>query len=66
MIDNQFILEAKYLDKINRVKRKSIIGVFGNLTKLEQAKEKAIAEEMKYKVVFSIKSNYNPFLVKSN
>jgi hypothetical protein len=64
MIDNQFILEAKYLDKINRVKRKSIIGVFGNLTKLEQAKEKAIAEEMKYKVVFSIKSNYNPFLVK--
>jgi hypothetical protein len=64
MIDNQFILEAKYLDKINRVKRKSIIGVFGNLTKLEQAKEKAIAEEMKYKVVFSIKSNYDPFLVK--
>jgi hypothetical protein len=64
MIDNQFILEAKYLDKINRVKRKSIIGVFGNLTKLEHAKAKAIAEEMKYKVVFSIKSNYNPFLVK--
>ena len=64
MIDNQFILEAKYLDKINRVKRKSIIGVYGNLTKLEQAKEKAIAEEMKYKVVFSIKSNFDPFLVK--
>ena len=65
MIDNQFILEAKYLDKINRVKRKSIIGVYGNLTKLEQAKEKAIAEEMKYKVVFSITSAFNPFL-KSN
>ena len=65
MIDNQFILEAKYLDKINRVKRKSIIGVFGNLTKLEQAKEKAIAEELKYKVVFSITSAFNPFL-KSN
>lgn len=65
MIDNQFILEAKYLDKINRVKRKSIIGVYGNLTKLEQAKEKAIAEEVKYKVVFSITSTFNPFL-KSN
>lgn len=65
MIDNQFILEAKYLDKINRVKRKSIIGVFGNLTKLEQAKEKTIAEELKYKVVFSITSAFNPFL-KSN
>lgn len=65
MIDNQFILEAKYLDKINRVKRKSIIGVYGNLTKLEQAKEKAIAEELKYKVVFSITSAFNPFL-KSN
>lgn len=65
MIDNQFILEAKYLDKINRVKRKSIIGVYGNLTKLEQAKEKTIAEELKYKVVFSITSAFNPFL-KSN
>lgn len=64
MIDNQFILEAKYLDKINRVKRKTIIGVYGNLGNVEKAKEKALSEEQKYKVVFSLTSRYDPFLVK--
>lgn len=64
MIDNQFILEAKYLDKINRVKRKTIIGVYGNLENVEKAKEKALSKEQKYKVVFSLTSRYDPFLVK--
>lgn len=62
MIANQFIVEAKYLDKINRVKRKSILGVYKNLEAVEKAKEKAISEEQKYKVVFSIKTNFDPFI----
>lgn len=62
MIVNQFIVEAKYLDKINRVKRKSILGVYKNLEAVEKAKEKAISEEQKYKVVFSIKTNFDPFI----
>ena len=62
MIANQFIVEAKYLDKINRVKRKSILGVYKNLEAVEKAKEKAISEEQKYKVVFSIKPNFDPFI----
>ncbi len=62
MIANQFIVEAKYLDKINRVKRKSILGVYKNLEAVEKVKEKAIAEEPKYKVVFSITTNYDPFI----
>jgi hypothetical protein len=62
MIANQFIVEAKYLDKINRVKRKSILGVYKNLEAVEKVKEKAISEEKKYKVVFSITTNYDPFI----
>lgn len=62
MIANQFIVEAKYLDKINRVKRKSILGVYKNLEAVEKVKEKAISEEQKYKVVFSITTNYDPFI----
>lgn len=65
MIDNQFILEAKYLDKINRVKRKTIIGVYGNLENVEKAKEKTLSVEQKYKVVFSLTSTFNPFLAKN-
>lgn len=64
MIPNQFILEAKYLDSINRVKRKTIVGVYSNLNSIEKVKKKLIAEEKKYKVVFSIISQYDPFLVK--
>lgn len=62
MIANQFIVEAKYLDKINRVKRKSILGVYKNLEAVEKAKKKAISAEQKYKVVFSITTNYDPFI----
>jgi hypothetical protein len=61
-MDNQFILEAKYLDKINRVKRKTIIGVFRDLNSMEAIKDKLIQEETQYKVTFSIRSQFHPFL----
>jgi hypothetical protein len=61
-MDNQFILEAKYLDRINRVKRKTIIGVFKDLNSMEAIKDKLIQEETQYKVTFSITSQFHPFL----
>ena len=61
-MDNQFILEAKYLDKINRVKRKTIIGVFRDLNSMEPIKDKLIQAETQYKVTFSITSQFHPFL----
>jgi hypothetical protein len=64
MTPNQFILEAKYLDKIKRVKRKTIVGVFPSLESIEPVKEKLTAKESKYTVIFSITSRYDPFLIK--
>ena len=64
MTPNQFILEAKYLDKIKRVKRKTIVGVFPSLESIEKVKEKLTSEESKYTVIFSITSRYDPFLIK--
>jgi hypothetical protein len=65
MIANQFILEAKYLDRINRVKRKTIVGVYPNLNSIEKIKKQLISDEKKYKVIFSIFSRYDPFLIKT-
>jgi hypothetical protein len=62
IMDNQFILEAKYLDKINRVKRKTIIGVFKDLNSMEKVKDELIQAETQYKVTFSITSQFHPFL----
>ena len=62
MIPNQYILEAKYLDKIKRVKKKVIVGVYPNLDKIEGVKKELIDKELKYTVSFSITSHYNPFL----
>ena len=59
---NQYILEAKYLDAIKRVKRKYIVGVYANLDKVEEAKTNLLAEETKYSLRFSITSHFNPFL----
>ena len=59
---NQYILEAKYLDNINRVKRKDIIGVYASLEKIEKIKKTVIANEPKYKVSFSISPQFNPFI----
>ena len=59
---NQYILEAKYLDNIKRVKRKYLVGVFSNLDAVEAAKQKMIDGETKYKLAFSLKTQFNPFL----
>ena len=59
---NQYILEAKYLDAIKRVKRKLIVGVYANLDKVEVAKKNLLAEETKYSLRFSITPHFNPFL----
>jgi hypothetical protein len=59
---NQYILEAKYLDAIKRVKRKYIVGVYANLDKVEEAKQNLLAEETKYSLRFSITPHFNPFL----
>jgi hypothetical protein len=61
---NQYILEAKYLDSIKRCKRKSIVGVYSTLEKIEQVKQKLISEEPKYTLAFSINGQFNPFLEK--
>jgi hypothetical protein len=62
---NQYILEAKYLDKIKRARKKELIGVFGNLEKIEEVKAKLISEETKYTLSFNIIPKYDPFLAKS-
>ena len=59
---NQYILEAKYLDKIGRVKKKTIVGVFKDLESIEPVKEKLIFEEKDYKMSFKINGQFNPFL----
>jgi hypothetical protein len=59
---NQFILEARYLDKIKRVRRKELVGVFANLEKIEEAKVNLAKEETKYTLAFNIIPKYDPFL----
>jgi hypothetical protein len=59
---NQYILEANYLDKIGRVKKKTIVGVYKDLESIEPVKEKLISEEKDYKMSFKIKGQFNPFL----
>lgn len=59
---NQYILEVNYLDKINRIKKKTIVGVYSSLKEIEKIKDKLISEETKYKVSFSVNGQFNPFL----
>ena len=59
---NQYILEANYLDKIGRVKKKTIVGVYKDLESIEPVKEKLISDEKDYKMAFKIKGQFNPFL----
>jgi hypothetical protein len=59
---NQYILEANYLDKIGRVKKKNIVGVYKDLESIDPVKEKLISEEKDYKMSFKIKGQFNPFL----
>lgn len=64
MLENQFILEARYLDAIKRVKKSVIVGVYPNLKAVEKIKTKLLTEKSKYTLVFSIKGLFNPFLQK--
>jgi hypothetical protein len=59
---NQYILEANYLDKIGRVKKKNIVGVYKDLESIDPVKEKLISEEKDYKMSFKINGQFNPFL----
>ena len=57
-----FILEAKYLDKLNRAKKNHIVSVFDNLNKLEDAKNIVLNTPHEYKSVsFSVNREIQPF-----
>jgi len=61
---NQFVLEAHYLDKLGRVRRKEHVGVYKNLQSIEKVKEnwqKLTKFDEKYKISFKIYSNFDPF-----
>jgi hypothetical protein len=61
---NQFILEAHYLDKLNRVRKKELLGVYKNLQDAEKVKEnkqKSMKSDKKYGISFKIYTNYDPF-----
>jgi hypothetical protein len=38
------------------------VGVYPTLEAIEKVKEKMLAEEIKYKLLFSINGQFNPFL----
>ena len=64
LIPNQYVLEAHFLDKLNRVRRKEHVGVYKNLQTVEEVKEKwqKLKEfDEKYKITFKIYTNYDPF-----
>ncbi len=57
-----FILEARWHDKINRIRRNEIVGVYSDLEKLEIAKNNVIAKPHEYKSIsFSINTEIQPF-----
>lgn len=61
---NQFILEAHFLDKINRVRRKEHVGVYKTLQDVEKNKEiwqKNTFFDKKYEIKFKIYPNFDPF-----
>jgi len=61
---NQFILEAHYLDKLNRVRKKELLGVYKNLQDVEKVKEnkqESMKSNKKYGISFKIYTNYDPF-----
>lgn len=64
MLENQFILEVKYLDSIKRVKKKKIVGVYSSLDSIEKVKRKLLKEVTDYTLSFSISSQFNPFIQK--
>jgi hypothetical protein len=54
----QYILEAKFLDKLNRTRRKTIIGVYRSIQDAEAAKTKVLADNTEYRVSFGLKEHW--------
>jgi len=57
----KYILEVKYLDKVNRCRKTSIVGVFLNQDKIEVAKNNILSQENKFKPIFSVQTVYDLF-----
>jgi len=57
-----YILEARWHDKLKRVRRNEIVGVYADLKKLEKAKTAVMIRPHDYKSIsFSIKTEIQPF-----
>jgi len=57
-----YILEARWHDKINRIKHNEIIGVFDDLQKLESAKKQIEIRPHDYKsITFNLNTEIQPF-----
>jgi hypothetical protein len=57
----KYILEVKYIDRINRCRKTSIVGVYLNEETLEAAKEKVLKIKTKYTPTFSVNMVYDLF-----
>lgn len=55
----KYILEARWLDKINRCKKSTIVGVYTDMDKMEDVKQDMLSKEKKYKLVFSIGTTWD-------
>lgn len=57
-----YILEAKWHDSIGRCRKNELVGVYDDLTKLEQAKNKIEITPHDYKsITFGINKEIQPF-----
>jgi hypothetical protein len=57
-----YILEARWHDKINRIRHNELIGVYDDLKKLELAKEQTEKKPHDYKsITFSVNTELQPF-----
>lgn len=57
----KYILEVRYLDKVNRCRKTSIVGVYLNQEKIELAKNEILSQESRFKPTFSIQTVYDLF-----
>ena len=55
----KYILEARWLDKINRCKKSTIVGVYTDTDKLEQVKRNMLRAEKRYNLVFSVGTTWD-------
>lgn len=55
----KYILEVKWLDKINRCKKSTIVGVYTDMNKMEDVKRVMLDKEKRYKLVFSVVTTWD-------